>query len=127
MSVFLMHSYIELAEGIAATIGRWVRGGDTAADVVSQFGEVMDKSPQRLRSPAPSDGGALDVGDKDEVEASISDDGDERFDGSTFDERDVLPLYINEDGTLQVRTFTYSYEDCPFTCCTILSLYYKSY
>lgn len=66
--------YLKIAEEIGVSVGRWVRGSDSGYQVLRDFETLMDFSrPLQLRT--------------DSLHRPIS----------------VTPLYLNDDGTLQIR------------------------
>lgn len=72
--------YLKIAEEIGLSIGRWIRDFDNAQQVLKDFEERMDfNRTLQLRT-----------------EASATT-------GISSKPVDVVPLYLNEDGTLQIR------------------------
>ena len=92
-----------VGQDIGVAVGRWIKGGEDSPErVITEFELWMDRGVQRLREER--EGGDPVEGDETVGNGEVGEDQISGKDGGPedYDERDVLPIGLNSDGTLQV-------------------------
>eukprot|EP01042_Synura_sphagnicola_P000915 gene915-1026_t len=91
-----------VGQDIGLAVGRWIKGGEDSPErVITEFELWMDRGVQRLREER--EGGDPVEGDETVGNGEVGEDQILGKDGGPedYDERDVLPIGLNSDGTLQ--------------------------